>query len=86
MPRKKVVELPKKPEGTPITDLYYAAYLVALGVRMLGTTREGHRTTFYFESSEAKFRAGWYDGSGVVSGLNFSNALRNLKSLVANTV
>lgn len=86
MPRKKIVEVPKKPEGTPITDLYYAAFLVAHGVRMLGTTREGHRTTFYFEPSEAKFRAGWYDGSGLVSGLTFANNVKNLKSLIANTV
>lgn len=86
MPRKKVVEIPKKPEGTPITDLYYAAFLVALGVKMQGTTREGHRTTFFFEAAEAKFRTGWYDGSGVVSGLAFANHVKNLKSLIANTI
>jgi len=86
MPRKKVIEVPKKPEGTPITDLYYAAYLVAHGIKMLGTTREGHRTTFVFEHGESKFRAGWYDGSGLVSGLALANAVKNLKSLIANTV
>jgi hypothetical protein len=80
MPRKKVIVPP-----FATTDLYFAAFLQARGVKLLRTTREGSRVTFAFDGVEAPvLRDEWFAMSGMVNGPGYANAIRNLKQLVGN--
>lgn len=67
-------------------DLYMAGFFTCMGVKMTGTDRQGSRVYFLFEvrdlAESDRLRGEWFTGSGMVSGLHYSNAIKNLKSLV----
>lgn len=71
-----------------LTDLYLAAYLIALGFMLASTERAGKRVTFVFdvpttdEESYLAAKHGYYVGTKLVNALQFTQALRNLKSVV----
>jgi hypothetical protein len=67
------------------TDLYMAAYLVARGLQLVGTEWSGHRCLFCFSMpmEELTFaRREWLSGTGMVSGMAYANAVRQLKAAV----
>jgi uncharacterized protein DUF5659 len=72
----------KSPFRTP--DLYFAAYLVAVGVEMLSPEHISGRVYFLFEVDEEMeaLKHGWFSGSGVVPAMPYANAIKNLKSMV----
>ena len=73
-------------------DLHLSAYLRALGFEMLRLERRspnraggGGQGIFVFDledESESKIKSDFYSGQGVISALEYSNALKSLKSLV----
>jgi hypothetical protein len=66
------------------SDLYFAAYLQAVGLRMVRTERENNRVIFIFDSQgeddEALKRDYYADAE--VPALSYGNAIKNLKSRV----
>lgn len=66
-------------------DLYLAAYLLTGGLPLVKTTSEGRRVHFHFDTSDFDFegvKSDWFNGSGVISGRDYANNIRSLKSLV----
>lgn len=66
------------------TDLYYAAYLQTVGAPMLRTDRQGNgnRLTFVFGTDVVnikELKAAWFNQTGRVSALLFSNNIKALK-------
>jgi len=67
------------------SDLYMAAYLIARGYQLTGTEWSGHRCIFGFtlQMEELTFaRREWLSGAGMVSGMAYANAVRQLKAAV----
>jgi hypothetical protein len=90
MPKRKLIEVvpPVDVAAPPATeletsDLHFAAYLRARNVKLLRTVREGNRVAFVYAggAETAALQTAWYDTTGMVSALAFSNAIKNLKDL-----
>jgi hypothetical protein len=67
------------------TDLYACAYLIARGYQLQGVEWSGHRCSFVFSIPVEELtvaRREWLSGAGMVSGLAFANAVRQLKAAV----
>jgi hypothetical protein len=65
-------------------DLYYSAYLQTAGVMMIRTDRENGRVYFVFDVSIAnveELKNAWFNGTGKVAALPFSNNIKALKSI-----
>jgi hypothetical protein len=79
--RKKIIDTPR--EHTT-SDLYFAAYCQASGTTFLRTERHGPKVTFVFVADKVEpLVNSWFNGSGLVSGQGYANAIKNLKHLVA---
>lgn len=65
-------------------DIYYASFLKAKGVSLLGAEPEGRTLYFIFERVEdlSSYKNAYYGGSGEVGALKYAEALKNLKSLL----
>ena len=70
------------------SDIYYAAYISALGVSMQHTekVKDGNKekTIFCFEvteEEEQKMKSDFFGGTGDIKALQYMYALRSLKSL-----
>ena len=70
------------------SDIYYAAYVSALGVPLQCTekVKDGNKekTIFVFETSdeeEQKYKSDFFGGTGDIKALQYMYALRSLKSL-----
>ena len=70
------------------SDIYYAAYVSALGVPLQCTEKDKssgkEKTIFVFdvsEDEEQKYKADFFGGTGDIKALQYMYALRSLKSL-----
>lgn len=67
------------------SDLYFAAYLQVAGVPMLRSDRAPTgKVTFVFDqeaSNMAELKNAWFNNTGRVQALPYSNAIKALKSI-----
>lgn len=67
------------------SDLYFAAYLQVAGVAMTRTEKSGTgRVSFVFDptiSNIEELKNAWFAQTGKVSGLQYANAVKALKSI-----
>jgi hypothetical protein len=70
------------------SDIYYAAYVSALGIPMQCTekVKDGNKEKTIFcydvpEEDEKKYKSDFFGGTGDVKALQYMYALRSLKSL-----
>jgi hypothetical protein len=68
------------------SDLYFAAYLLVAGVRMLRTDRShGTKFLFVFDTSVSnieELKNAWFTQVGKVSALAYANQIKTFKSAV----
>lgn len=64
-------------------DLYFSAYIIATGRRLVRSERGLRAMIFVFDAEAENLRIPWVDGSGTVSAQAYATAIRNLKSLIA---
>lgn len=64
-------------------DLYFAAYLKAIGIPFLKSAKVGRKTYFVFENPDnmRDLRNDYFRGAAEVPALAFSNEIKNLKTL-----
>ncbi len=73
------------------TDLYLAAYLVAVGAKIVDVesdARNPKKKTFVFKDDEDEMKAhvmAYYGDDGLVPARAFVNAIKDMKSLTHNT-
>lgn len=65
-------------------DLYFAAFLKAVGVEFIESAKVGRKTYFVFKNVEdmRDLRNGYFSGKAEVSALDHANEIRNLKRLI----
>ena len=67
------------------SDLYFAAYLQVAGAPLVRNDREpGGKVFFVFDGSVVnieELKTAWFNHSGRVAALPFSNAIKSLKSV-----
>ena len=65
-------------------DFYLSSYLVASGYRLAGHTRQSDITMFRFDESDDLTHSieKYYGLTAMVEPVTYSNAIRNLKSLI----
>jgi len=67
------------------SDLYFAAYLQVAGVPMVNHKRNGNgKVSFIFDTSVCsvdELKRAWFNRSGKVEALPFSDAIKSLKSI-----
>lgn len=67
------------------SDLYFAAYLQVAGVTMVRTDRNGTgKVSFIFDTSVSnidELKNAWFNHTGRVPALPYSNAIKSLKSI-----
>lgn len=68
------------------SDLYFAAYLLVAGVRMLRTDRNnGPKFSFVFDTTVSnieELKNAWFTQTGKVAALAYANQIKTLKSAV----
>ena len=70
------------------SDLAFASYLSALGIKMVSTERDKEKPTKMIwvfdieDGSLQRLRTGFYGGTGQVVALKYSDAIKHLKSMV----
>jgi len=66
-------------------DLYFSAFLIARGCKMTKTERDKktQRVYFTFESDDdpASLKIEYFNGSGMINALEYTNQIKSLKSL-----
>ena len=70
------------------TDLYLCAFVMAKGVGLAGTRRQGRQVLFSFDIENEQWdalRRDFHSGEGEVRGLSMANATKALKSLISIT-
>ena len=67
-------------------DFYLCAFLMTKDFKLLESERKNGYTEFYFKDSEALRKAAddYYSADAKVNPMNYSLAIRNLKSLIHN--
>ncbi|MBZ0184508.1 MAG: DUF5659 domain-containing protein [Melioribacteraceae bacterium] len=67
-------------------DFYLCAFLMTKEFKLLESERKNGYTEFYFKDSEALRKAtdDYYSSEAKVNPMNYSLAIRNLKSLIHN--
>jgi len=65
------------------SDLYFAAYLKVAGVGFKGTTKEGNRVFFMFESTDGipDLKTQYFNRFAKVPALTFVDEIRSMKGL-----
>lgn len=65
------------------SDIYFGAYLSAIGAPLRTTEREGRTVFFVFDDCTdiEDLRLAWLSGNGQVSALTYANSLKSLKQL-----
>lgn len=65
------------------SDLYFAAYLKAVGMVLLKTEKEGHKVIFVFEKKESfkDLKREYFNRTSRVPALTFVDEIRSMKSL-----
>jgi hypothetical protein len=66
-------------------DLYFSAYLLCGGAKMIKTERDKKTSRVYFtfetERDPATLKVEYFNGSGTVNALAYTNQIKSLKSL-----
>lgn len=76
-------EQAEKDRETP--DLYFAAYVMASGISLAGSKRNGNRVLFRFTATDEEWEektTEFFTGSAVVKALDLVQAIKALKGLV----
>lgn len=65
------------------SDLYYAAFLLAISVPFVETKRIGNRVYFIFEHVEGlnDIYKSYFNGKAQVNAVAFTNAIRQMKTI-----
>lgn len=85
---RTIIEIPKAdPDSREVletTDLYLAAFFIAMDVELLGSRRAGSRCYFQFQrDGEIEgLRTAWYANQASVMAQTYAGAIKNLKAMV----
>lgn len=68
-------------------DFYFSAYLISVGCKMQGVTKDRGISTFSFLADEkiAELSAKYYSMQALVEPISYGNALKALKSIIHST-